>query len=240
MHFQSLFPPEKGKNPMQAALDGTMEVIRPVFTSVLTTVLAFSTLLFVGGQMQLMQEMAFTVIAALLFSLLEVFLILPSHLAYKRTKKKQVNNVSKKISSFKSQFEDFVSKSRDFYTKVNTRILKNYRWHVWTPFALIIVVLILSIAGAIRFTFFPPIPFNEVMIEFAYKPGEREFRSKKFLQYCDAIVTDYHEELIYHEYSTLMLYQVNFVSNQCHNQFLPLGEKLFQENNQDQKNHKYQ
>ena len=32
---------EKGKNPMQAALDGTMEVIRPVFTSVLTTVLAF-------------------------------------------------------------------------------------------------------------------------------------------------------------------------------------------------------
>ena len=35
---------EKGKNPMQAALDGTMEVITPVFTSVLTTVFAFSSL----------------------------------------------------------------------------------------------------------------------------------------------------------------------------------------------------
>jgi len=62
---------EKGKSPMKAALDGTMEVVTPVLTSVLTTVFAFSTLLFVGGQMEMMQEMAFSVIAALLFSLVE-------------------------------------------------------------------------------------------------------------------------------------------------------------------------
>ena len=37
---------KEGKNPMQAALDGTMEVLTPVFTSVLTTVFVFSTLLF--------------------------------------------------------------------------------------------------------------------------------------------------------------------------------------------------
>ena len=35
---------EKGKSPMKAALDGTMEVVTPVLTSVLTTVFAFSTL----------------------------------------------------------------------------------------------------------------------------------------------------------------------------------------------------
>ena len=74
---------KKGKNPMKAALDGTMEVLTPVFTSVLTTVFVFSTLLFVGGQMQMMQEMAFSVVAALLFSLIEAFLILPAHLSSK-------------------------------------------------------------------------------------------------------------------------------------------------------------
>ena len=58
---------------MKAALDGTMEVLTPVFTSVLTTVFAFSTLLFVGGQM------AFSVVAALLFSLIEAFLIFIYH-----------------------------------------------------------------------------------------------------------------------------------------------------------------
>ena len=62
-HFQ------RGKSPMKAALDGTMEVITPVFTSVITTVFAFATLLFVGGQMEMMQEMAFCVIVALLFSI---------------------------------------------------------------------------------------------------------------------------------------------------------------------------
>ena len=85
---------EKGKSPMKAALDGTMEVITPVFTSVLTTVFAFSSLLFVGGQMEVMQEMAFSVIAVLLFSLIEAFLILPSHLSSKKILEAQ--KISKK------------------------------------------------------------------------------------------------------------------------------------------------
>ena len=74
---------------MQAALDGTMEVLTPVFTSVLTTVFVFSTLLFVGGEMQMMQEMAFSVIAALLFSLIEAFLILPAPLNKKNLENKR-------------------------------------------------------------------------------------------------------------------------------------------------------
>ena len=43
---------ERGKSPLRAALDGTTEVMNAVFTSVLTTVFAFSTLLFVGGEME--------------------------------------------------------------------------------------------------------------------------------------------------------------------------------------------
>ena len=89
---------EKGSSPMKAALNGTMEVVTPVLTSILTTVFAFSTLLFVGGQMEMMQEMAFAVIAALLFSLLEAFLILPAHLASKSVKtEKSLQSQSQKM-----------------------------------------------------------------------------------------------------------------------------------------------
>ena len=184
---------ERGKSPAKAALDGTMEVVTPVLTSILTTVFAFSTLLFVGGQMEMMQEMAFAVIAALLFSLVEAFLILPSHLASKAVLTEKKTSV---FSSFKRKVEHSVIILRDKYTKINTRFLKNYRWHVWTPFVFIILVLIMSISGVIRFTFFPSIPFNEVMIEYSYKPGEREFRAEKFMWYCDSIINDYHQELI--------------------------------------------
>lgn len=74
---------EKGKKAPQAAIDGTMEVLPSVFTSVLTTMLAFSVLLFVEG-LEMMREMAFVVIACLAFSLFEAFFVLPSHLASKK------------------------------------------------------------------------------------------------------------------------------------------------------------
>lgn len=184
---------ERGKTPMQAALDGTMEVITPVFTSVLTTVFVFSTLLFVGGQMEMMQEMAFSVIAALLFSLIEAFLILPSHLASKEVLQKDKNT---KYSKFKQQVEKKVMQLRDWYTNININFVENYRKHVWTPVLMMVLVIILLATGIIRWTFFPSVPFNEVKIEFSYKPGEREFRTENFLWYLDTIISNYNKELI--------------------------------------------
>ncbi|HIP31753.1 MAG TPA: efflux RND transporter permease subunit [Crocinitomicaceae bacterium] len=81
---------EKGKPAHQAALDGTMEVLPSVFSSVITTIVAFSILLFVEG-MEMMREMAFVVIGCLAFSLFEAFIILPSHLGHKRVLAEQKN-----------------------------------------------------------------------------------------------------------------------------------------------------
>ena len=198
-HFQ------RGKSPMKAALDGTMEVITPVFTSVITTVFAFATLLFVGGQMEMMQEMAFCVIVALLFSLIEAFLILPSHLASKGTLTQEGTT---KYDKFKQKVEKKVNQLRDGYTKINTNFVKNYRKHVWTPVAMMVIVIILLATGVIRWTFFPSVPFNEVKIEFSYKPGEREFRTENFLWYVDSIISDYHQELI-EEYNDTLFTDVS-------------------------------
>lgn len=74
---------EKGKPAHRAALDGTLEVFTSVLSSVITTVVAFSILLFVEG-LEMMREMAFVVIACLLFSLVEAFLVLPAHLGHKK------------------------------------------------------------------------------------------------------------------------------------------------------------
>ena len=73
---------ERGKTAKQAALDGTMEVLPSVFSSILTTMVAFSVLLYVEG-LEMMREMAFVVLACLAFSLIEAFIILPAHLGHK-------------------------------------------------------------------------------------------------------------------------------------------------------------
>ena len=72
-----------GKGMRQAAIDGTMEVMPSVVTSVLTTVLAFLPMMFMTGRLARFTEvLPLAVIAILLFSLTEALTVLPSHLAH--------------------------------------------------------------------------------------------------------------------------------------------------------------
>lgn len=72
-----------GKSLSQAAIDGTIEVMPSVVTSVLTTILAFLPMLFMTGRLARFTEvLPFAVIAILLFSLGEALTVLPSHLAH--------------------------------------------------------------------------------------------------------------------------------------------------------------
>ncbi|MEK9620047.1 MAG: efflux RND transporter permease subunit [Flavobacteriales bacterium] len=191
---------ERGKSPMRAALDGTSEVMNAVLTSVLTTVFAFSTLLFVGGEMEMMEEMAFSVIACLLFSLIEAFLILPSHLASKKILKPN-------DSKFRYLLNKGVKYVRDGYGRVLEKMLKRHRLHVWGPMGFIFLIVVLFNFGWIRWTFFPSIPFDSILVEFTYQPGERENKTENFLWYCDSIVEQYNQELIDRYNDTIITYK---------------------------------
>lgn len=81
---------ERGKSPEKAAIDGTIEVLPSVFSSIITTIVAFSVLFFVEG-LEMMREMAFVAIACLSFSLFEAFFILPAHLAHQKILQENTN-----------------------------------------------------------------------------------------------------------------------------------------------------
>ncbi len=74
---------EKGELPLEAAVEGTREVLLPVIGAVSTTWLAFLPLLLIPGIMgRFIRILPITVILALAFSLLECLIILPPHLAH--------------------------------------------------------------------------------------------------------------------------------------------------------------
>ncbi|MEC8473656.1 MAG: efflux RND transporter permease subunit [Planctomycetota bacterium] len=74
---------QRGKSRVQAAIDGTVEVIPSVAASVSTTIIAFAPMFFVSGVMgKFMAVIPFAVIAMLAISLLESIFVLPCHLAY--------------------------------------------------------------------------------------------------------------------------------------------------------------
>ncbi len=73
---------EDGTDPREAAVTGAAEVIKPVTATILTTIAAFSPLLFMSGIIgKFVSAIPKVVIIALLASMVEAFIILPSHMA---------------------------------------------------------------------------------------------------------------------------------------------------------------
>ena len=76
---------EKGESPIKAAVYGTMDVIVPILSAILTTILAFSIFFFLDGQIgSIFGDIAVVVTLTLLVSLIEALLILPAHLAHSK------------------------------------------------------------------------------------------------------------------------------------------------------------
>ena len=74
---------EQGEPPLAAAINGTTELIGPVTTTILTTIVAFIPLLYMSGMIgKFIVAIPMVVITLLIFSWLEAFLILPSHIKH--------------------------------------------------------------------------------------------------------------------------------------------------------------
>ncbi len=74
---------QMGKTFLRAAIDGAVEVVPSVLAAVLTTVIAFTPLLFVSGMMgKVVCVLPMVIIAMLIASLAESVTILPCHLAH--------------------------------------------------------------------------------------------------------------------------------------------------------------
>ncbi|TCP44496.1 efflux RND transporter permease subunit [Rhodovulum marinum] len=72
-----------GESPVEAAENAARRMAAPVFSSTLTTIIAFLALVVIGGRMgSMIADIQFTVVAVLTASLVECFLILPNHMAH--------------------------------------------------------------------------------------------------------------------------------------------------------------
>lgn len=186
---------EMGKTPRRAAIDGTMEVLPAVFTSVTTTMIAFVPLMFIEGNMEMMYEMAVVVILALLFSLAEGMFVLPGHVA----NPKVLKPIRK--DSFYGKIRHNVDRGifyvRDrVYVPIMRRLLRNKRLTFAGVTAIVIITVGLVLGGKIPFTFFPPQPSDIFSIDLALKPGVNEEITKEKLNYIENSIWEVNAELL--------------------------------------------
>ncbi len=77
------FHVEHGLSGDKAAIAGTRMVVKPVFFAVITTIMTFMPWMLLSGPMvAITSQITLVVMAALIFSLVETFFILPAHLAH--------------------------------------------------------------------------------------------------------------------------------------------------------------
>ena len=175
---------EKGKSPRKAALDGTMEVLPAVSTSVATTIIVFSALFFIRGRMEFMYDMAFVVVFSLAFSLLEAFFVLPAHLGSSWVLRRNVRqNTGKKIRDILEKILGFM-RVKIYGTTLKFMIKWKYV-AIFSPIFLIMITAGLFKGEFIKATFFPSIPFDQFTVDLAFKPGSGEAKTLDYLKRID-------------------------------------------------------
>lgn len=185
---------KKGKEPHQAAIDGTIEMIPSVFTSVSTTIVAFMPLIYLDNN-GFTKEMAIVVIGCLAVSLIEAFLILPAHLAHK-----WVLSQSERRGlyfRFRSGMEKFIDHVRyKMYSPFIRRLLE-YRWVSFTaPIVFIIIIMGMFSGGIIKFTPFSRPPVDNINVDLVLKPGTTENITENYLKRFEKQIWAFHQELL--------------------------------------------
>lgn len=186
---------EKSRNPIKAAIKGTMEVLPAVFTSVTTTIVAFSPLLLLTGGFEFLKDMAIVVIFSLGFSLLEAFFVLPAHLSSNKVLSvKKENTRSYRIRKALNDVIDFMK--YNIYGVILKYTMK-YRG-ITAAMVLTFVMLVLGLmqGGFIKYTFFPQLAFTALNINLTFKPGETETKVEAYLKRFDEAVWRTNDQLV--------------------------------------------
>jgi len=158
---------QKGKAPLDAVVDGTKKVARGVLSSFATTVLIFSSLLMMKGDLgQVMKVLPIVLISVLTISLFEAFLILPRHLLHALER-----GEDKEKFEFQKNFDVFFERIRQKMYGVAKRVVARRYAFVGGIVALFIVSVSMLAGGVLKFQAFPDLDGDIVQARILMAPG---------------------------------------------------------------------
>ena len=135
---------ELGESPVEAAENAARRMASPVLASTITTVIAFFSLIMVGGRMgDLISDIPFTVVVVLIASLVECFLILPKHMSHALA------------HSSKEHWYDWPSRFVDrgfgwFRDVIFRRLMRLVVWARYPVVAVILLALAIQVGSFLR------------------------------------------------------------------------------------------
>ncbi|MEM7408724.1 MAG: efflux RND transporter permease subunit [Myxococcota bacterium] len=163
------------KNQTEAAILGTQEVYVPVIFGVMTTVAAFLPLVLAPGNMgRFFSVIGVTATICLFFSLIESQLILPCHLAHRRTESSagEPNRFVARWMRFQGFMGNWLEQfAKERYGSALHRALEYRYVTAALALGLMIVTAALFSSGRMRYQFFPDVQGNDVFASLTLPQG---------------------------------------------------------------------
>jgi multidrug efflux pump subunit AcrB len=155
---------KKRKGYLRAAIDGAIEVSGPVVFSILTTIAAFTPLLFIDGMIgKFIKTIPLVVIPILILSLFECLFILPSHLGHSSGEKESNARpwlLTRIRLGFGTRLDRFVNGP---YLRLLSLSLSNRYATVAAAIAILLIVVGIVGGGVVKFRFMPKVDGDFVM-----------------------------------------------------------------------------
>ncbi len=174
IHFKT----ENGETGLDAAVNGTNMVVKPVIFAVLTTMIFFAPWMYLsGGTSEFTRAISLVVILALFFSLVESLLILPAHLAHLKPvdPKSRIMRFQKKIA------DSLTWVAEELYRPAITAALR-YRYITASLFVGLMILTVGAVAnGLVKSSFFPESETDQIEISVELPEGTPYTRTLEVL-----------------------------------------------------------
>ncbi|WP_408034217.1 efflux RND transporter permease subunit [Thiorhodovibrio winogradskyi] len=173
---------QMGEDPLLAAEGGARRMMAPVIASSLTTIASFLPLMLVGGRTgNILIAIPSVIIAVIIASLVESFLVLPGHLrnAFVHSHKVKPNSIRAWLDSAFDHFRDRI------FRPLATFSIHHRFATIASSLALLIIAIGLVAGGRISFTFFPTPEPQVIYANATFAAGTPRETVDRFLEHLE-------------------------------------------------------
>jgi len=168
----------KGKDSLEAAIDGVRQVMPGVLSSFFTTAMVVGPLAFLSGKMgDVLKYIPAVLLITLVISLIEAFLILPAHLHHSM---KHINKESR--SYFQKKFEQGFEWVRDsIFLPIVDKVTKSPQLAIGIMISLVLMSFAVIPAGMLKYQAFPDLESDVIQARIILPQGTPLSRTEELV-----------------------------------------------------------
>ena len=187
---------ERGMLGQDGAIVGTQRMMKPVLFAVISTMIFFIPFFFLPEDQPEPRNMAWVVLLALTFSLIESLLILPAHLAQMKPENPKPHAIFAPLNWLRARCSKGMAKLSENYYQPLLKTCLAWSTATLLSFALFFMTIVAVVVGGwMKSSFFPIVPISSLMAEVTVYDGTPFATNETILKQLNSAAESLRREL---------------------------------------------